>query len=72
MRGRMSDAPSCAAPVAVGSVIGQIARLKGCRVVGVAGDAAKCDFVVEEYGFAACIDRRSANLREQLKRNVHL
>lgn len=66
MRGRMSDAPSCAAPVAVGSVIGQIARLKGCRVVGVAGDAAKCDFVVEEYGFAACIDRRSANLREQL------
>ena len=55
-----------AASGAVGSVVGQIARLKGCRVVGVAGDAAKCGFVVSELGFDACIDRRSANLREDL------
>ncbi|MBP6707942.1 MAG: zinc-binding dehydrogenase, partial [Candidatus Accumulibacter sp.] len=40
--------------------------LKGCRVVGVAGGVDKCLFVVEELGFDACIDRRSANLREQL------
>ena len=55
-----------AASGAVGSVVGQIARLKGCRVVGVAGNGVKCRFVVEELRFDACIDRRSANLREQL------
>ncbi len=55
-----------AASGAVGSVVGQIARLKGCRVVGVAGGVEKCRFVVEELGFDDCIDRRSANLREQL------
>jgi len=55
-----------AASGAVGSVVGQLARLKGCRVVGVAGGVDKCRFVVEELGFDACIDRRSAHLREQL------
>ncbi len=55
-----------AATGVVGSVVGQLARLKGCRVVGVAGGAEKCRFVVEELGFDACIERRSANLREQL------
>jgi NADPH-dependent curcumin reductase CurA len=48
-----------AASGAVGSVVGQLARLKGCRVVGVAGGADKCRFVVDELGFDACIDRRS-------------
>jgi NADPH-dependent curcumin reductase CurA len=55
-----------AASGAVGSVVGQLARLKGCRVVGVAGGVDKCRFVVEELGFDACIDRRTAHLREQL------
>lgn len=55
-----------AASGAVGSVVGQIARLKGCRVVGIAGGADKCRFVVDELGFDACIDRRSAGLAQQL------
>ena len=48
---------------AVGSVVGQIAKLKGCRVVGIAGGADKCRYVVEELGFDACLDHRSADLR---------
>ena len=55
-----------AASGAVGSVVGQIARIKGCRVVGIAGGAEKCRFVVKELGFDACIDRRSADLPQQL------
>ncbi|MDR3517190.1 MAG: NADP-dependent oxidoreductase [Azospirillaceae bacterium] len=47
-----------AASGAVGSVVGQIARLKGCRVVGIAGGARKCAFVVDELGFDACIDHQ--------------
>ena len=39
----------------VGQLIGQIARLKGCRVVGIAGREEKCRYVVEELGFDACI-----------------
>ena len=50
----------------VGSAVGQIAKLKGCRVVGVAGGAEKCAFVVDEFGFDACIDRRQPDLRKQL------
>jgi NADPH-dependent curcumin reductase CurA len=42
----------------VGSVVGQIAKLKGARVVGIAGGAEKCRYVVEETGFDICIDRR--------------
>lgn len=56
-----------AASGAVGSVVGQIAKLKGCRVVGIAGGAEKCRYVVEELGFDACIDHRAADLKEQLK-----
>lgn len=48
-----------AASGAVGSVVGQIAKLKGCRVIGIAGGANKCRFVMEELGFDACIDRYS-------------
>ena len=55
-----------AASGAVGSVVGQIARLKGCRVVGIAGGADKCRFVVDELGFDACLDRRSDDLPAQL------
>jgi len=51
-----------AASGAVGSVVGQIAKLRDCRVVGVAGGKEKCDFVVKELGFDACIDHRSADL----------
>ncbi|HBE9092202.1 NADP-dependent oxidoreductase [Serratia fonticola] len=55
-----------AASGAVGSVVGQIAKLKGCRVVGVAGGAEKCRYVVEELGFDACIDHHSADFAAQL------
>jgi NADPH-dependent curcumin reductase len=55
-----------AATGAVGSVVGQIAKLKGCRVVGVAGGAAKCDYAVDVLGFDACLDHRTPELRERL------
>src|SRR5262249_48781520 len=55
-----------AATGAVGSVVGQIAKLKGCRVVGVAGGAAKCDYAVGTLGFDACLDHRAPELRERL------
>jgi hypothetical protein len=55
-----------AATGAVGSVVGQIAKLKGCRVVGVAGGPEKCDFAVKNLGFDACIDHRGGELRERL------
>src|SRR5450830_67707 len=51
-----------AATGAVGSVVGQIAKLKGCRVVGMAGGADKCRAAVEELGFDACIDHHSPDL----------
>lgn len=52
---------------AVGSVVGQIAKIKGCRVVGIAGGKDKCDYVVNELGFDACIDYKEAGLRRNLK-----
>lgn len=55
-----------AASGAVGSVVGQIARLKGCRIVGIAGGPEKCRYVVEELGFDACIDHRDPRLKENL------
>ena len=51
---------------AVGSVVGQIAKLKGARVVGIAGGADKCRFAVETLGFDACIDHRAPDMAEQL------
>ena len=51
----------------VGSVVGQIAKLKGCRVVGIAGGDSKCRYVVDEFGFDACLDRK-ANLKEGLRK----
>jgi NADPH-dependent curcumin reductase CurA len=44
---------------AVGQTVGQLARIKGCRVVGIAGGKAKCDWVVSELGFDACIDYKA-------------
>lgn len=51
-----------AATGAVGSVVGQIAKLKGCRVVGIAGGAQKCKSAVDDLGFDACIDHHSPDL----------
>jgi NADPH-dependent curcumin reductase CurA len=56
-----------AASGAVGSVVGQIAKLKGCRVVGIAGGKAKCDYVVKELGFDACVDYKAGKLDADLK-----
>ncbi|CAJ0901339.1 Putative NADP-dependent oxidoreductase YfmJ [Ralstonia sp. LMG 32965] len=55
-----------AASGAVGSVVGQLAKLKGCRVVGFAGGKEKCDYVVNELGFDACIDYKAAKDPKEL------
>lgn len=55
-----------AATGAVGSVVGQIAKLKGCRVIGVAGGARKCAYAREELGFDDCLDHEAAGLPERL------
>ena len=52
-----------AASGAVGSVVGQLAKQHGCRAVGIAGGKAKCDYVVGELGFDACVDHRGGNLQ---------
>jgi hypothetical protein len=57
-----------AASGAVGSVVGQVARLKGCRSVGIAGGPEKCRFVVEELQFDACIDHHAPDFPEQLRK----
>ncbi|RDK09996.1 NADP-dependent oxidoreductase [Cupriavidus lacunae] len=55
-----------AASGAVGGIAGQIAKLKGCRVVGIAGGPEKCRYVVEELGFDACVDYRAPDFEAQL------
>src|SRR4029077_13961093 len=55
-----------AASGAVGSVVGQIAKIKGCRVVGIAGGEQKCQFVKDELRFDACLDHREPRLGENL------
>jgi NADPH-dependent curcumin reductase len=52
---------------AVGQTVGQLAKIKGCRVVGIAGGKAKCDWVVSELGFDACIDYKGGSVRDGLK-----
>ena len=52
---------------AVGSVVGQIAKIKGCRVVGIAGDQEKCDYCVNELGFDACINYKTEDVRKALR-----
>jgi len=56
-----------AASGAAGSVVGQIAKIKGCRAVGIAGSDQKCDYVVKELGFDACINRKTQDLSSALK-----
>jgi NADPH-dependent curcumin reductase CurA len=51
-----------AASGAVGSVVGQLAKQRGCRAVGIAGGKDKCDYVVNELGFDACVDYKAGNL----------
>ena len=63
---------------AVGQTVGQIAKIKGCRVVGIAGGAAKCEWVVKELGFDACIDYKAgpgavrAGLKEHCPQGVDI
>jgi hypothetical protein len=56
-----------AASGAVGSVVGQLAKLWGCRAVGIAGGAQKCAYVNRELGFDACVDYKAGNLQRDLK-----
>lgn len=55
---------------ATGSVVGQIGRIAGCRVVGVAGGPDKCRWLVEELGFDAAIDYRAGNVRAEVKKHA--
>ena len=52
---------------AVGQTVGQLAKIKGCRAVGIAGGPAKCDWVVNELGFDACIDYKAGPVNDGLK-----
>ena len=56
-----------AASGAVGSVVGQLAKLQGCRVIGIAGGKAKCQLVVDSFGFDACVDYKAGNLFRDIK-----
>lgn len=56
-----------AASGAVGSVVGQLAKRQGCRVIGVAGGKTKCQLVVDTFGFDACVDYKAGNLFADLK-----
>jgi NADPH-dependent curcumin reductase CurA len=56
-----------AAAGAVGSIVGQIAKIKGCRAVGIAGGPEKCRVVIEELGFDACVDYKAGSLAPRLK-----
>ena len=67
--GELKDGDSVvvsAASGAVGAVVGQIAKLKGCHVVGVAGAPEKCDYVTGELGFDACVSHLSETMPEEL------
>ncbi|HEY2838740.1 MAG TPA: NADP-dependent oxidoreductase [Pirellulales bacterium] len=54
---------------AVGAVVGQIAKIKGCRVVGIAGGADKCRYLTEELGFDAAIDYKHQDVKEALRQH---
>jgi NADPH-dependent curcumin reductase CurA len=56
-----------AASGAVGSVVGQLAKIWGCRAVGIAGGRQKCDYVTRELGCDACVDYKAAGIKEALK-----
>lgn len=52
---------------AVGTMVGQIAKVKGCRVIGIAGGAEKCALLVDELGFDAAIDYRTEDVKKALR-----
>ncbi len=54
---------------ATGMMVGQIAKIKGCRAVGIAGGAEKCNYVVKELGFDACVDYKSQNVAQELRKH---
>lgn len=54
---------------AVGSLVGQIAKIKGCRAIGIAGGADKCRYIVEELGFDGAVDYKQENLYESLRKH---
>ncbi len=56
---------------AVGSLVGQIAKLKGCKVVGIAGGAEKCKYLIDDLGFDAAIDYKNNNVFSELKVHCH-
>jgi NADPH-dependent curcumin reductase len=56
-----------AAAGAVGSVVGQLAKLRGCRAIGIAGGPEKCAHVVRDLGFDVCVDYKAGNLKSDLK-----
>jgi NADPH-dependent curcumin reductase CurA len=58
-----------AAAGAVGAVVGQIAKIKGCRVVGIAGGAEKCRYIVHELGFDAAVDYKSEDVSRSLRKH---
>jgi NADPH-dependent curcumin reductase CurA len=55
---------------AVGQVVGQVAKIKGCRAVGIAGGAEKCGYVVRELGFDACVDYKAGDVKRQLRQHA--
>ena len=57
-----------AAAGGVGQIVGQIGKIKGCKVIGIAGGKAKCDYVVNDLGFDACIDYKSQDVGKELDR----
>ena len=58
-----------AAAGAVGSVVGQIARIKGCRVIGIAGGPEKCSYIAQELGFDAAIDYKNEDVKKSLRKH---
>ena len=57
---------------AVGSIVGQIAKIKGCRVIGIAGGQEKCDYIKNELGFDEAIDYKSENMYSALKKKTSI
>ncbi|MEO1515058.1 MAG: NADP-dependent oxidoreductase [Bacteroidota bacterium] len=54
---------------AVGSIVGQIAKIKGCRAVGIAGGPEKCQYLIDELGFDAAIDYKNENVRKSIRKH---
>ena len=54
---------------AVGTVVGQIAKIKGCRVIGIAGGSEKCQYVVKELGFDAAVDYKAEDVKQSLRKH---